>query len=495
MENQITRTLFLLTGSSQRESEDLSLMLFKDINFKKIKQKISFFRSDFRQSHFINTHFYFNNFDRADFISCVFENCKLERCNIASSEIKNCYFFNVEFSANQYDNTSIQDCIFEDCSFPDENFLVNMKSCKFINCIFSNCNFERSTTELLEFQNCKLINTNLATMHAERHQFSHCELKNVEIDLSYFFSYLVSNTSMDEIEFLYRGHSVDLKSGTILTDSFDKLVRENRYYELINGHIQFAEYEKLVLNIDLILDKVSQMDSFLRIAEFKNIFRAFQFYLLQNMLPYDVFIKFIEIIKNYNWNQFPFEEKLEYLAETQKLECIIDVLIFQEPMISSANAKIALLTFKCKTDDYNEAYSTVSNFLSYTFKKLHVDFDFELIKKEQGSWILSFAMVASAALITVNVIKSILSIPVHIQKNNEEISRSKIRLKEEIDQSIVRLQIIEKIQNMVGEDTPSYKNLKQAKELVNYSELNYKIAESSETNALQQLIEVIKISS
>lgn len=225
---------FTDTGSYQREKEDLSYYIFKDLNFSDSKRHISFYRSDFRGSKFINVNFYRNNLDRADFISCALKKSSFISVDFGGCEVKNCYFDNVNFERNKYDAMAIQQSTFIDCNFYNEHFMITMYDCKFIRCTFTDCSFDESSTEKLEFVNCKISNTNFATMHAECHTFISCELNNVCLDTSYVFSYFFYNTNLDSIDFLSRGEVVHLRA---LNNLYKRLLGETRYFEFTLIHL------------------------------------------------------------------------------------------------------------------------------------------------------------------------------------------------------------------------------------------------------------------
>ncbi|MGO4729571.1 pentapeptide repeat-containing protein [Paenibacillus sp. 2KB_22] len=389
---------FTDNGSLSREKEDLTYTLFEKLDFINELPKISFFRSDFRGSRFVNVSFYENNFDRADFISAIFEKCLFTEIDIAASEIKNCYFNECNFTLNNYANTSIQECTFENCTFEDEKFLVNMKNCKFINCTMRNCDFERSTTEKLEFNECEIYNTDLATMHAENFIFKSCVLENVSLGKSYIFGYLFYKTDISRLDVLYRGNTVKMN-----VDNFSEyiisLLTQQRFSEFINANIfLFRNFEGVPDQISNALSELSKINNTTRKLEMTNLFDMFTFYILNNQLPYKLVSKVLNILDDFDWTAFPFEEQLVYISMHKKIEMIMNTFHYDDSFIESAAGETLFVTFRCKTDDYQEALKLTSDLLDDLHLKLGLDKNYKLIQKEKGSWILTFAVVGVVAL-------------------------------------------------------------------------------------------------
>lgn len=406
MEGVIKYKRFSNNGSLLREKENLTYTVFEELDFMNHLPQISFFRSDFRGSRFVNVSFYKNNFDRADFISAIFENCLFREVAIAACEMKNCYFNNSKFTLNTYANTSIQECTFENCTFENEKFLVNMKNCRFINCTLKNCTFERSTTEKMEFTDCEILKTDLATMHAENYSFKSCNLEDVSLGISYIFGYLFYKTDISRLYTLYRGDKIKISSDS-LSEYIISLLEEQRFFEFLNTNIfLFKSFQVIPELFNNALNQLSQINNTTRRLEIVNLLDMFSFYILNNQLPYKLVCKILNILDEFDWTLFPFDEQILYMSMHKKIEMIITNFQYDNSFIESAIGSTQFITFRCKTNDYQEALKITSSFLDDIHAKLGLNKNYRLIMKEKGSWILTFAVVSTVGLMMPKIINN-----------------------------------------------------------------------------------------
>ena len=395
---------FVDTGSYQREKEDLSYYVFKDINFFESKRHISFFRSDFRGSSFFNVKFYRNNFDRADFISCNIRSCGFDSVDFGGCEIKNCYFENAVFKSNKYNGTAIHQSTFVNCHFCNEQFLITMYECKFIECSFSNCGFEQSSTEKLEFLHCQITDTNFATMHAERHTFISCKLKGVCLDISYVFGYLFYDTNIEVADFLYRGEKV------FINNPYDKLYSESRYFEYINAKVINNELNNISSVIMDFIDRLcSNKIVQFRQTELNSILAAICFYSRHSLLPFDELAKLLDFLDRFNWQQFTLEETLNYLS---KVEMIKHIMSAGEYLLNSIFVNtiprddFALVSICCDTDDFDEALAASEGLIKILLDKIDMPEAYCLVDKKHGSWELFFSIPILCAIMLPIVFKN-----------------------------------------------------------------------------------------
>lgn len=411
----ISKTRVFRDTGKMHEREDLTYTLFKDFNQANTKKIISFFRSDFRGSKFINCIFYKNNFDRADFISSYFEDCTFNKVDIAACEIKNCYFKNVIFTKNIYNNTSIQECIFDHCVFQDQHMLVNMKNCKIVHSKINNCTFERSTTEHCEFTTTTILNSDLATMHAENHIFVSCEVKNTKIGLSYLWGYLFYDTSISDMEILYRGNEVLLDEGKVFGKYVSSFIEEGRYFEFINACVMYKKHASLTKLINDSFQELEQNSMVSRKLEIRNILDALSFYIQYNMLPYVCVRDILEFLELYDWSKYSLEERLIYKPLADKINLIIENGNFNEEFINSSLGYKSVVTFHCQVEQYETALHNVSNFLNQIFSELGIPNSFQLVEAKKGSWWLSFIIPSAVAL-------SIIATYAHHQHKSVEVN-------------------------------------------------------------------------
>lgn len=406
MNDIVNLNLFLKTEVLHYEKENFSYTLFKDQNLYNGNQGISFLRCDFRGSKFIHSNFYHNNLDRSDFITCIFLDVRFENVDIGACEMKNCYFNNVSFlEKNYYNNTSIQECTFENCKFESEKFLVNMKKCTFKNCEFINCGFERSTTEQLTFDNCKIYECDLATMHAEKHIFKNCLLQEVLMDIGYIFGYLFYNTNIDGMSVLYRGDRVYLENQDTFSKHIESLWKEQRYYEFINANIIYHHYE-MIPQILLKSLKLSENKSpSIRLLDISDILDSITFYIENCLLPYPIFLEVVSVLEHHSWSNFPINENIIYRTKCEKIKILLKNAVFSDEFIRSAQGNISTITFRCKTNDFETAYQLSANILHKICIACGLKDEFSLIAKEKGSWILTFAIASSIALVVPKLLK------------------------------------------------------------------------------------------
>lgn len=466
-------SVFIDNTNNIREKENFSYTLFKDKNLFHNDIGITFFRCDFRGSKFVNCNFYKNNLDRSDFIACVFQNVSFKNTEIAACEMKNCYFDNVIFEdKNHYNNTSIQECTFSNCRFKSEQFLVNMKNCKFINCVFSYCSFERSTTEKLFFEKCNIYGTDLATMHAERHIFKECVLRDVYIGIDYIFGYLFYNTNIEGMIVLYHGDEVCLENESIFTSYIKDLWIQQRYYEFINSNVIYRNYDfvpqALLKSLELSKNKTNNI----RKLDISDILDSICFYIENSILPYSCFVQIMNIIDNYDWEDFPSEEQITYITKCNKINLIVNMANFSDDFISSAYDNISTVTFHCKTDDYEKAYNLTTAVLNKICLHCGLENNYVLLDKEKGSWILTFAICSGIALVLPKLIKCYADVIIEIRTKN----RISKQLQKKLDNKNLRLNDLKLLSEIASNSN-----------LVSKSDIDY------EKISIPKLIDSIKI--
>jgi len=395
---------FADNGSYQREKEDLSYTLFENLDFTEAKRHISFFRSDFRGSKFVKVKFYRNNFDRADFISCYVKECEFNSVKFGGCEIKNCYFEDIVFKDSLYEDSSIQQSTFVRCTFPSEKFLVSMFNCTFIDCLFSDCSFEMSTTENLKFEKCTIVNTDLATMHAEAHVFDSCTLENVCIDICYIWGYLIHDTSIADVDFLYRGERINLKD---MNDTVLKLLQEQRYFEFINANIILKNPIKVSALIGSTIDRLLKGDALFIAAEMNNILTAILFYINKSMIPFEEVFSIMEILEDIDWDIFGFENKLNYIAKLEVIKRILNNGEYSYDFLGEIPVEHeSIVVFECHTVDLEDAENATTDFLHELSQKMNIGDAFRLVDKQAGSWILTFIIPTICALMIPKIIKA-----------------------------------------------------------------------------------------
>lgn len=401
---------FVFIQDNDYTCKDFSYTNFININFS-VDTPTSFFRSDFRGSRFENVTFQKNCFDRADFISCTFLNCKFIDVNIGACEVKSCYFFNVAFEKCIFDNASIQESTFKQCVFNNQHLLINMKNCYMIDTEISNCSFERSTTEAITFEKCILKNTDLATMHAECHKFISCDLDTVKLGISYVFGYLLSNTNIKDFEVLYRGQAVNLNS----QEEALKFLEESRLYEIINIFFIYQKFDNIPKLLENALLYLYQNYTPTTRTEIKNIFEAVIFYVMQDIIPYNCFVKCLAIINDICLPKIQLEDELLFVGYREKLNFIVSSGKYGKNFIESSIGEKAIITIHVNTNDYEQAIHISTSFLEKLYLNCKLIPFWEHIESKKGSWILTFIISATVIVMLPKIVKNYYNLISEIQ--------------------------------------------------------------------------------
>lgn len=463
---------FSFNGSYKREKEDFTYTLFVDYNFQDDKQVTSFFRSDFRGSRFENIAFFKNNFDRADFISCSFINTTFNNVNIAACEMKSCYYKGVKFLHNFYNNTSFQECTFIDCVFENEDFLINMKNCKFVNCQLKNLKFERSTTESLVFVSSYISNADFANMHAERYKFISCTLQDVLIDVCYIYGYLFFDTNVLDIKIIYMGEVVSFTEQNILHRFAANLWGQSRYYEFINAYLIFGHINDIQPLLEKAFNNLLNQNTPQRNLEIYNVLDMLQFYISNNIFNFPITKAIVEFLENLNLSTLNFEEKITYLSQLEKIKVYLSDAHYNLDFIMSAQNDMSFVTFYCKTNNYKDALNSVKKVIDYIYASLALERRYILIDSQQGSWILTFVVISSCALLLPKIIKETTNL--YFELNTKQ-------------------KISKRITDKLQKKMLSTEELKELSEIALSSGLIHPDSKKVELKDIAQIVEMVKI--
>lgn len=236
MSNLSKHRVFYDTGEIKQEAKNFQGYLFADIDLRKSKEPISFYRSDFRSTKFSNYHLFKNNFDRADFIDSYLSDGTIENCTFGSDFI-NTLFHQSLITNNSFESCTLTNCRFNECNFSGGTFKeITMRECKFSNCTFDQVGFEMNTIDEITFKNCRFENMDFSNMTAINLYFINCSFNDFTIDPDYLGSCFVIGDFFGQTNFIYRGHKLDLfDEQKELVEGFINLYQDtNRYYELIN---------------------------------------------------------------------------------------------------------------------------------------------------------------------------------------------------------------------------------------------------------------------
>lgn len=459
-------------GSYNRDKEDFTYTVFSEYDFSKDEQPTSFFRSDFRGANFNKIHFYKNSFDRADFISCTFKDVIFSNVDIAACEMKNCYYEKVTFHNNFYNNTSIQECTFKNCIFEDEKFLINMKNCQFINCKFKNVKYERSTTEAITMKKCEIFNVDLANMHAERYKFVSCTLKDVSIDICYLFGYLFFDTNFFDTQIIYMGESIDCTEDNLLYKFATSLWKHSRYYEFINAYMIFGHIEKVVPLLKEAIFKLNSENNPQRALEIYNLLEMLHFYISNNTFNFTTVKSILHFLEHLNCNSFSFEERVTFISQLEKIKTYLYGTQYNDEFINSANEDIAFITFYFNSNDYETAIISAKRIIEETYIKLGMKSYYKLVDAQQGSWVITFVVIAACALLLPKVVKQTTNLYFEINTKHK---------------------ISKRISNKLEKERLSTNELKEIADIAVASGLIQKETKDLEVGEISKILELIKI--
>lgn len=376
------------------ESRNLSGTLMHDVDFRDFSRQVSFFRSEFRNSKFERVKFYKNNFDRADFLDAVFYDCNLERVSFGCCQVKNCYFNNTTFRANMYRNTSIHLSTFENCVFEDEQFLINLHHCEFINCTVKGCAFDMSTTDTNTFTDCRFEETNLATMHSENHEFIKCKFIDVDMDSSYYYGYLMFDCEMQKLSVLYRGDYVE-RSNFTDDEVYADLKKMHRYFEAANFLIENNLYTEVLKVAEEALAYYGD-EKHGRIHHLHYMFNMIRFHTLYENLPFDYAYELLEHLERYPWTSNYTEDEVTQIgADVRMIKEALFIHPHNVPYIEVMDKeKMATLTFRFSSDSLDACMKSVN----IIFEELSDPLLWTLVEKTKGSWKLEFSSTLTAVV-------------------------------------------------------------------------------------------------
>lgn len=397
---------FSFDSNTDYSSKPLTNLIFKDIDFKSLNSSVSFYRCDFRGSSFSNVIFYKNNFDRADFISCTFVNCDFQSVNFGRSQIKNCYFKNCKFTNNTYNTNTIQDSIFEMCTLDSEKIISNISYCSYLKSTIINCDCNRSSMDRITIQECIINDTNIATLHADKFRFISCKINQVKMGLPYLFGYLFYNTSLTGVDCLYRGTKV---SSNYFLEYANKLLTEKRYSEYVNSIIIRQKTKNIDSIISDALHEIMSNDNNIYIRdELTFLFETIEFYTEHEILNYSEILNITRSISNFNVSKYSKDIQLLFLSHTGKIEYILKTNDFSPAFYNNTNYFNSVITFYCNTDDFDAAINATELIMNDICREFDISKDdgYTLFNSERGSWVLTYIVVSTIALILPRVLKS-----------------------------------------------------------------------------------------
>ena len=396
------------------EKCDLTDLVFKDLDYRKISQSISFFRSDFSRSRFYNCTFSKNAFGRADFIDVYMENTEFDSVDFGSCLIKNALFEKIQFKKNSYRGVAIQYSYFKNCVFRDEHFVTNMYHCDFYECTFINCTFEKSSLDSNTFTKCEFIKVDMSECIADGLRFDSCALRDVYLCANLWMGYLYKDTDIYNFGFKYRGKVVDPWEGNP-TDFIISLLHKRLYFEYVNTIIvgQLSVPLGLVQEVQQIIPIIISQTAQMRKSTLIKILDMLLFYRNNNKLIFGDYIALYSFLVNYDWSGIPFEEQLIYQSKLYKIRTAIEYFNFSLSYIKTIEqTSICIAKFHINTDSKDAALAYLERLFDVANQDLCENaFTRPLIRVlqvEEGSIILTIASVAVLTLLISSVAKKVM---------------------------------------------------------------------------------------
>ena len=389
---------------------NLSYMLFENIqaNFKGVA--LNFNRVDFRGSKFINCIFNENNFDRADLIDCFIEDATFNNVDFGMSLIKNSYIKRVMFSKNIYNDLSVQETSFVDCTFDETHINWTLFNCIFKNCTFKNTIFNHSAIDSNIFIDCYFINCNMAECHMENIKFQSCNLNNVELGVSYIASYLFKDTNLSRIVFKYRGDMINIDH--IGETDLSNLLSQKRYFNYLNMLLLLNKTKNFFETTREIITETLKLDTQQRVYNLKNILSMLEFYYDSPSIDFVTYQKIVLFLNSIDLNHLEFEEILTYKSILYRINEKNDISQLSVNMLNSIASDENCI---CKIHINSSDLESVEVELANAFETINAiaannlikDEFYEIKQIEQGSIILTIASSLILAMLFVKVAKSI----------------------------------------------------------------------------------------
>lgn len=391
---------------------NLTSLLFKDVDYSMSESPVSFFRSDFSRSQFNNCTFYRNAFGRADFIDVYVITTEFTSVDFGSCMMKNAMFEKTHFYTNRYHGVAIQNSYFKKCTFRDESFVTNMFQTTFEQCTFINCKFEKSSLDHISFLNCEFIKVDISECWAENLRFDSCTLRDVYLGVSLWPSYLYRDTDISNFGFKYRGNVVD--PWTEEPETFlDNLISRGRLFEYLNALIIGRKMlqKDIVSALSEVLHLAAEQPILIRKNNVTRILEMLLFYSNFSAIDFFAYLKMIQILKNFNWTSFSFEEQLTYGSLLYKIEQNFAHFNFSiHYLLEVPTSQLCIATYHLNFENSSDAKEYLNHIYTIANEECGGVFSsplMEVIDEKAGSVILTVAAIASLTLLISYVAKKV----------------------------------------------------------------------------------------
>lgn len=316
---------YYVENGENHERCDLSDYIFKDIDYTIIDNSISFFRSDFNRSTFKSCTFNRNDFGRADFIDTYFVNTEFNNVNFGSCLIKNSFFEKAIFDKNNYRGVAIQYSNFKKCVFRDEDVIINMYQCEFVECTFINCTFKKSSLDCNTFTNCEFIKVDMSECVAENLKFDSCSLRDVYLCSDLWTSYLYKNTDIYNFGFKCRGEIVEIWDGNLQL-FLSSLINKKQYFEYLNTLIISSNLHTTMFfeEFGKIFSLIIHQRPLIRKRTLSKVFDMIKFYYNYEKMSLEDYLKVYDFLSNYEWHSFPFDEEIIYRSKIFEINKLLE---------------------------------------------------------------------------------------------------------------------------------------------------------------------------
>lgn len=261
------------------------------------------------------------------------------------------------------------------------------------------CDFNRSSVDKSTFTSCTIKDTNFATLHAECITFISCNLVKIKLGLSYLFGYLYSNTSLSNVECLYRGKIV---TPEFFNEYACNLYVEKRFSEYFNSLIIRGEIKELPGFLSKILSEIVESSNEIYIDDqISNLLLTIIFYIEHEVFNYNIVIDLLDVLYSFEYKKLPLNIQMDYHACIDNLMFLLQENDFSDGFYAEANRHTSVITFCCDTNDYDAALNVTKQVMDEICKRCNLDNGYFLLNSQKGSWILTYVVVSLIGILDV----------------------------------------------------------------------------------------------
>lgn len=257
-------------------------------------------------------------------------------------------------------------------------------------------------------------------MTAKDLQFLNCHSESLKIDPDYLGSYLINNDFLQEVEFIYRGHKIEMPSEKAsLIESLIHLWRKtNRYFELFNLLILYRQYQgEYNSYIDIFSQIITKLKKVnhppLKTYNVKGIIKCLTFYIDTAYIP----LEEVFHVTNKIEGMIEAKDQYEILGSFYSFRYKLDTLLISEPLLARNIAVKVIFNLKERSNSELQLEKWFLRVGSYLVSEniIPQNHNYCRISAEKGSIILTVTVSLTMVLF---LIKSITNLRSKIKRDN-----------------------------------------------------------------------------